>query len=152
MARKFLYFIATCIVLVIIAGIALSIWSREVTEIAFVPRGEFVEQEPLAENAYQDPAMWYSRPGLGPSDPARYQPAIAESAPDPAQQEASPQTPAAETSLDAPSPTATTGSRAGEVAQPEELPKFAVFFVPLMVVVFAAAMGQIGSPLTRSKT
>ena len=130
MARKFLYFIATCIVLVIIAGIALSIWSREVTEIAFVPRGEFVEQEPLAENAYQDPAMWYSRPGLGPSDPARYQPAIAESAPDPAQQEASPQTPAAETSLDAPSPTATTGSRAGEVAQPEELPKFAVFFVP----------------------
>ena len=44
MARKFLYFIAVCIVLVIIGGIALTIWSREATEIAFVPRGDFVEQ------------------------------------------------------------------------------------------------------------
>ncbi|WP_370297554.1 hypothetical protein [Qipengyuania mesophila] len=59
MARKFLYFIAVCIVLGIAGAIALSIWSRELTEIAFVPRGEFVEQEPLAANAYQDPAMWY---------------------------------------------------------------------------------------------
>ena len=71
MARKFLYFVAFCIVLVILAAIALSIWSREATEIAFVPRGEFVEQEPLADNAYQDPNMWYSRPGLGTNDPAR---------------------------------------------------------------------------------
>ena len=81
MARKFLYFVAVCIVVVIVGAIALTIWSREATEIAFVPRGEFVEQEPLAANAYQDPAMWYSRPGLGTSDPARYQPAIAETAP-----------------------------------------------------------------------
>ena len=88
MARKFLYFVAFCIVLVIVGGIALSIWSREATEIAFVPRGEFVEQEPLAANAYRDPGMWYSRPGIGTSDPARYQPAIAESAPDPAEREA----------------------------------------------------------------
>ena len=130
MARKFLHFIAVCIVFVIIGGIALSIWSREATEIAFVPRGEFVEQEPLAANAYQDPAMWYSRPGIGPSDPARYQPAVAESAPDPADQDASPQAPAAEQSLDAPAPTATLGSRTGEAAEPDDLPKFAVFFVP----------------------
>ena len=34
MARKFLYFVAVCIVLVIVGGIALSIWSREATEIA----------------------------------------------------------------------------------------------------------------------
>jgi hypothetical protein len=74
MARKFLYFVAFCIILVIVGGIALSIWSREATEIAFVPRGEFVEQEPLAANAYRDPGMWYSRPGIGTSDPARYQP------------------------------------------------------------------------------
>ena len=87
MARKFLYFVAFCIVLVIVGGIALSIWSREATEIAFVPRGEFVEQQPLAANAYRDPGMWYSRPGIGTSDPARYQPAIAESAPDPAAEE-----------------------------------------------------------------
>ena len=72
MARKFLYFVAVIIVLVILGAIALSIWSREATEIVFVPRGEFVEQEPLAENAYQDPAMWYSRPGIGREDPARY--------------------------------------------------------------------------------
>lgn len=130
MARKFLYFVAVCIVLGIAGAIALSIWSRELTEIAFVPRGEFVEQEPLAANAYQDPAMWYSRPGIGPSDPARYQPAIAESAPDPAEQDASPEAPAAEQSLDAPAPTATLGSRAGEAAEPDALPKFAVFFVP----------------------
>ena len=60
MARKFLYFIAVCIVLVIIGGIALTIWSREATEIAFVPRGDFVEQAPLDANAYQDPEMWLS--------------------------------------------------------------------------------------------
>ncbi|MEX0342126.1 MAG: DUF3089 domain-containing protein [Erythrobacter sp.] len=130
MARKFLYVVAIAIVLVIVGAIALSIWSREATEIAFVPRGEFVEQEPLAANAYQDPAMWYSRPGLGPSDPARYQPAIAEAAPDPAERTVSPDAPAAEQSLDAPAPTATPGSRAGEAAVSEELPSFAVFFVP----------------------
>ncbi len=32
---------------------------------ALVPRSEFVEQDPLADNAYQDPAMWFSRPGIG---------------------------------------------------------------------------------------
>lgn len=130
MARKFLYFIAVCIVLVIIGGIALTIWSREATEIAFVPRGEFVEQAPLAANAYQDPEMWYSRPGLGTSDPARYQPAIAEAEPDPAVREPSPEAPAAEQSLDRGDPLATTTSVPGEAADPQALPKFAVFFVP----------------------
>ena len=96
MARKFLYVIAVLIVLVILGAIALSIWSRQATEIAFVPRGEFVEQEPLAENAYQDPAMWYSRPGLGTDDPARYQPALAPAPEDPASETPSPQAPAAE--------------------------------------------------------
>ncbi len=130
MARKFLYFIAVCIVLVILGAIALSIWSREATEIAFVPRGEFVEQEPFAENAYQDPNMWYSRPGLGTNDPSRYQPAIAETAPDPADQDPSPQAPAAEQSLDAGNPLQTTGTVTGEAAHPKTLPEFAVFFVP----------------------
>ena len=90
MARKFLYFIAVVIVVVIVGAIALAIWSREATEIAFVPRGEFVEQEALAANAYEDPDMWYSRPGLGTSDPSRYQPAIAQPASDPADQAPSP--------------------------------------------------------------
>ena len=130
MARKFLYFIAVCIVLVIVGSIALTIWSREATEIAFVPRGEFVEQDPLAANAYQDPQMWYSRPGLGTGDPARYQPAIAETAPDPAARTPSPDAPAAEQSLDRNDPLATTGSVTGEPADPQALPEFAVFFVP----------------------
>ncbi len=130
MVRKFLYFIAGIIVLVILGAIALSIWSREVTEIAFVPRGEFVEQPPLAANAYQDPAMWYSRPGLGTTDPARYQPAVAETAPDPADQAPSPDAPAAERSLDRGDALAVRGSTAGEAADPRSVPAFAVFFVP----------------------
>ncbi|GAA4644248.1 DUF3089 domain-containing protein [Pontixanthobacter gangjinensis] len=76
MVRKFLYFIATIIVLVIAAGFVLTIWSKELTRLALVPSAEFVEQTPLEENAYQDPEMWFSRPGIGTSDPARWQPAM----------------------------------------------------------------------------
>lgn len=75
MARKFLYFVAICIVLVIVGLVVLRIWSKELTELAFVPTTEFVEQEALEANAYQDPAMWFSRPGIGLDDPARWQPA-----------------------------------------------------------------------------
>lgn len=74
MARKFLYLVALAIVLVLAGAIALSMWSKELTRLAFVPSGGFVEQSPLADNAYQDPAMWLSRPGMGPADPARWQP------------------------------------------------------------------------------
>lgn len=78
MARKFLYLIAIVIVLIFVALIALRIWSQEIAEIALVPTSDFVEQEPLDANAYQDPALWYSRPGIGVNDPARWQPAMAE--------------------------------------------------------------------------
>lgn len=74
MARRFLYLIAVIVVLILIGAIALAVWSRQATEIAFVPRGRFVAQEPLAANAYEDPAMWYSRPGTGAADFARYEP------------------------------------------------------------------------------
>jgi hypothetical protein len=76
MAKKFLYIVATIIVLIFVGLIALRIWSKELTELAFVPTAEFVEQAPLEPNAYQDPALWYSRPGIGTSDPARWQPAM----------------------------------------------------------------------------
>ncbi|MEP0392147.1 MAG: DUF3089 domain-containing protein [Erythrobacter sp.] len=76
MARKFLYLIAILIVLAFAALIVLRIWSQELTAFVFVPDVEFVEQEPLEANAYQDPAMWYSRPGIGVTDPARWQPAL----------------------------------------------------------------------------
>ena len=130
MVRKFLYFVAIIIVIVIVGMIALSIWSREATEIAFVPRGEFVEQEALAANAYEDPDMWYSRPGIGTTDPSRYQPAVAQPAKDPAEQAASPDNPAAEQSLDEPGKMDTPGSVTGEAADAQATPDFAVFFVP----------------------
>lgn len=128
MARKFLYFIAAIVVLILVGAIALAIWSRQATEIAFVPRGEFVAQEPLAANAYNDPAMWFSRPGIGTSDPARYEPAVAENTADPATRTPSPENPAAEQSLPGDS-LEVESSRAGDAARASEAPPFAVFFV-----------------------
>ena len=82
MSRKFLYGVAVLIVLALAGAIVLAIWSDKATQIAFVPTADFVEQQPLAGNAYEDPAMWYSRPGLGaPNDPARWQPPQAAGAP-----------------------------------------------------------------------
>jgi hypothetical protein len=127
-ARKFLYVIAGIVVLILIGALALAMWSREATEIAFVPRGEFVAQEPLAANAYNDPAMWYSRPGIGVSDPARYEPAIATATTDPATNAPSPERPAAEQSLAGDSLEIET-SRTGDAATANEAPPFAVFFV-----------------------
>lgn len=75
MARKFLYIVALLIVLVIAALLVMRIWSKELAAIAFVPSGEFVEQRPFDTNAYHDSAMWFSRPGIGLGDPARWQPA-----------------------------------------------------------------------------
>ncbi|MEO1222035.1 MAG: DUF3089 domain-containing protein [Pseudomonadota bacterium] len=75
MARKFLYLVAVIIVLVITALIVLRVWSQELTAFALVPSAEFTPTDPLEANAYQDPALWYSRPGIGIKDPARWQPA-----------------------------------------------------------------------------
>lgn len=75
MARKFLYFIAFLIFLAIAGAFVLNIWSKEITEAVFVPSEKFAPQSALEENAYQDPAMWFSRPGIGITDPARWQPA-----------------------------------------------------------------------------
>ena len=77
MARKFLYFIAFCIVLVIGGRIAYELFQDELAAIALVPSAEFAPVAPLEQNAYEDPALWFSRPGIGISDPARWQPAYA---------------------------------------------------------------------------
>lgn len=93
MARKFLYFIAFCIVLVISAGIVLSLFADKLTAIALVPSAEFAPVAPLEANAYEDPALWYSRPGIGVNDPARWQPAYASDRsllPSPAEPKATP--------------------------------------------------------------
>lgn len=154
MARKFLYLVAFLIVALIAGAIALSIWSREATQIAMVPRGEFVEQAPLATNAYQDPAMWYSRPGIGVDDPSRYQPAIAEPAVDPAAEAPSPENPAAEQSLGAPEAFATQGALPGEPADAQTTPDFAVFFVhPTSFLRGASAdwNATLGDPATEAR-
>ncbi|MFN4112776.1 MAG: DUF3089 domain-containing protein [Sphingomonadaceae bacterium] len=75
MARKFLYVVAAIIVLVIAGGFVMAIWWKDLTRMAFVPGSEFVAQTPLEMNAYDDPSLWLSRPGMGVNDPARWQPA-----------------------------------------------------------------------------
>lgn len=78
MAKKFLYFVAACIVIVLVAGIIYKRFEAEITALALVPSVEFIPTAPLDENAYEDPSLWYSRPGIGVNDPARWQPAWAE--------------------------------------------------------------------------
>jgi hypothetical protein len=78
MAKKFLYFIAACLVLFIAGRIIYERFQDDFYRLALVPSAEFVPTTPLDENAYEDPALWYSRPGIGVNDPARWQPAWAE--------------------------------------------------------------------------
>lgn len=99
MARKFLYFVAFCIVAVLVGAIGFQMFKNELAAIALVPSTEFTPTEPLELNAYQDPALWYSRPGIGVSDPARWQPAYAE------------------------------GAEAPSAVDQDDIPAFAVFFV-----------------------
>lgn len=122
MARKFLYFIAILIVLVIAVLFALRIWSDELTRFVFVPREEFVEQPALQPNAYESPDMWFSRPGLAGPDPSRWQPAFEE---------------AAESHSTVKGPVANAAEAGADLsndlkadAEPQEpVPDFAVFFV-----------------------
>ncbi len=77
--RKFLYIIVFGFLLVAAVAFALRLYSEELTQIALVPSAEFEEQAELEANAYADPVMWFSRPGMGaPNDPARWQPQVAQ--------------------------------------------------------------------------
>lgn len=76
MARKFLYFIVVCVVLVLAVLLALRLWPGAFSRLAFAPTGQFEAQAPLAGNAYQDPDMWYTRPGRG-DELIRWQPPFA---------------------------------------------------------------------------
>ncbi len=80
MAKKFLYFVAICIVIFLIGRIGWEMFQDELAEIALVPSADFTPTVALENNAYQDPGLWYSRPGIGVTDPARWQPALAEGA------------------------------------------------------------------------
>lgn len=125
MVRKFLYTIAILIVLGIAGLFALNIFADKLTEIAMVPSAEFVEQDPLASNAYQDPGMWISRPGKGaPNDPARWQPVERAG-------EEGGITTAGPTAAPAPSPSPSPSATPEVQATPDVTapPPFAVFFV-----------------------
>jgi len=75
MARKFLYLIALMVVALIALLLVLRFWANDLTELAFVPSARFTPQPALAENVYDDPAMWISRPGLAAGkDPSRWLP------------------------------------------------------------------------------
>ena len=75
MARKFLYLVAALVVLLLVGRFALRLAPDALSEIAFVPSAEFVQQGALVEDVYREPAMWLSRPGLDPArDPARWRP------------------------------------------------------------------------------
>lgn len=75
MARKFLYLVVGLTVLVIAVLVVLRLWSADLTRLAFVPTTGFSQPAPLKANAFNDPAMWYSRPGMRGADPSRWQPA-----------------------------------------------------------------------------
>lgn len=77
MAKKFLYVVATGIVLVIAGMFVLRVWAVELTALALVPSDDFMDQRPLAENAYADPAMWYAHPQMASDNPAVWQPPYA---------------------------------------------------------------------------
>jgi len=47
--------------------------SKEISRLTLAPLGAFEPTQPLALNAYADPAMWVARPGKAP-DPARWLP------------------------------------------------------------------------------
>jgi hypothetical protein len=73
--RKFLYSITVLLVLIIAAAFALRIWGDELAQTAFVPDEAFAPQDPLAQNAYRDTAMWLSHPRFTEAtDPARWRP------------------------------------------------------------------------------
>ena len=52
MARKFLYFFAFCIILVIVGAFLLARFPAELTRLAMVPTAAFTPVKPLDANAY----------------------------------------------------------------------------------------------------
>jgi len=72
--RKFLYIIAGLIVLVLGAGIAWQLAGQQLITRALIPTVAFKAEPAQTQEAYVDPAMWYSRPGKGEADPALWVP------------------------------------------------------------------------------
>lgn len=64
MARKFLYIVAFLIALVIAAAFIFRIWGNELIRWRFVPGVSFEARAPLPADAYDEPKMWFARPGV----------------------------------------------------------------------------------------
>ena len=92
MVRKFLYGVAVLLVVLVIGRVALTFWSEDLTERAFVPDGAFTPLAPLPPEAWTDAKMWIARPDI-PGNPALYRPA------GDAPQAPAPATPASATSV-----------------------------------------------------
>ncbi len=75
MARKFLYVIAAIILLILAAGIVYQLYPGWLARVAFVPSAEFKQQAAVEPNAYDDPKMWFARPGMD-KDPSAWRPAV----------------------------------------------------------------------------
>lgn len=73
MARKFLYFIAAAVFLVLLVLLAFRLFPQQISRFAFVPGTEFVKPPPLPANAYAGTARWVAHPQLK-NDPSRWRP------------------------------------------------------------------------------
>lgn len=74
LARKFLYFVAGLVVLVLAGAFVFQVYGDELMEVAFVPDTEFTAQEVLENNVYADTTMWLARPELVKGNPALWLP------------------------------------------------------------------------------
>ena len=74
MARKFLYLVALVIVVVVGARLALTFYPEALTRMAMEPSIKFEAQPALKANAYNDPALWFARPGMASPNPVKWQP------------------------------------------------------------------------------
>jgi DUF3089 family protein len=74
LARKFLYFVAAMVILVIAGAFVFRVYGDELMEVAFVPDTEFTAQDVLETNVYADRGMWLARPGLVKGNPALWLP------------------------------------------------------------------------------
>jgi hypothetical protein len=73
LARKFLYVIAFLIVLVIAGLLSFRMFGPQMMRAALVPGAAFIEQPPLAANAWASPKLWYARPDIS-GNPALWVP------------------------------------------------------------------------------
>jgi len=74
LARKFLYFVAAMVILVIAGAFVFRVYGDELMEVAFVPDTQFTAQDVLETNVYADRSMWLARPGLIKGNPALWLP------------------------------------------------------------------------------